>query len=99
VPQLPAPMLLGHTKDQSTPRLLGSFVTTAVRFSEKLTASDPAGSGLKSMDTWDCGGGWGFCTLAVLPPPHPASNDVIAAAKSNGIHRLVVTADLLKLTS
>src|SRR5208337_3463954 len=47
------------------------------------------------MLAWDCGGGGGFCTFAVLPP-HPASNEIIAAAKRKRIHRLVATADLLR---
>src|SRR5208283_4033931 len=49
------------------------------------------------MLAWDCGGGGGFCTFAVLPP-HPASNEIIAAAKRKRIHRLVATADLLELS-
>src|SRR5208337_1754812 len=46
--------------------------------------------------TWDCGGGGGFCTFAVLPP-HPASTEIITAGRRRRIHRLVVTADLLEL--
>ena len=41
-PQLPG---FWHVKVQSTPALLESLLTTAVRFSEKLTASDGEGSG------------------------------------------------------
>jgi hypothetical protein len=50
------------------------------------------------MVTLDVGGGAGFCTFAVLPPLHPASNEIIAAGKRTRIHCLVATANLLEFS-
>src|ERR1700691_2215978 len=101
-PQSPClfPGSIWHVKVQDAPPFPGSFVTTAIRFSENPTASDPPGSGLNVMETLFGGGGGGFCTFAVLPP-HPASNAIIAVAitdaKTKRTDRWLFTARLPKL--
>jgi len=49
------------------------------------------------MVTVDVGGGGGFCTLAVLPPLHPASKEITVVNGSTSTHRRVATATLLKM--
>ena len=80
-PQSPClfPGSIWHVKVQDAPPFPGSFVTTAIRFSENPTASDPPGSGLNVMETlfgggggyygysrWGSGGGMGIIGTVVL---------------------------------
>ena len=46
------------------------------------------------MERGDTAGAGGFCTLTVVPPPHPASSE-IAPEMRNRLHFLVATTSLL----
>jgi len=105
VPQVPgfAWQLVGN-KAQSTPALLESLVTVAVRVTVPLIGTGTgcpdagaAGTVVTEMESVDGGGGGGFCGLKVLLPPHPASTAIAAAGRRERIHRLVATANLLEL--
>src|SRR5579872_570195 len=49
------------------------------------------------MATRDGGGGGGFWTFAVLPPLHPANEQIITANGRKRTHRRIATANLLEL--
>jgi hypothetical protein len=88
-------------RDQSTPALLGSFVTVAVKLAVLLigTWTIPVGAGVNAMEIVCAGGGGGFWGLKVLVLPHPASIAIIATGRRERIHRLVGTANLLRVAS
>jgi hypothetical protein len=84
VPQFPG---LPQVRVQLTPASLGSFVTFAVTVTVPLTGTEPVGAGSNAIETFEEGGGGGFCTLKVLPPPHPASVAIIAADRRMRVQR------------
>ncbi len=98
MPQLPA---LLQVRAQSTPALLGSLVTVAVKLSVALTNKEYVAGvaghvAVKLTQRSDGGGGGGFCTLKVLPPLQPVSASIVAATRERSIHRSVAIANLFE---
>jgi hypothetical protein len=84
VPQFPG---LPQESAQLTPASLGSFVTFAFMVVLPLTGIEPSGGWSNVIETFEEGGGGGFCTLKVLPPPHPASAAIIAVDRRTRVQR------------